>query len=104
MKVEFMELVNSARGKYCKSNPQGLIFQKRATGNVAYHVHNPYTGKPSAAQEAVKDRFSAAQAAVKAVRQNPTEFKAYQDAFRDNPGKYTTLNGYMFAKEFAKLA
>ncbi len=104
MKVELMELVDSARGKYCKSNPNGVIFQKRKTGNVAYHVHNPYTGPASANQEAVKTRFKAAQEAVKEIRLNPSELKAYQDAFKANPGKYSTLQGFMVAAEFAKLA
>ncbi len=104
MKVEFMELVDSARGKYCKGNAKGVIFQKRKTCNVGYHIHRPFTGAASANQEAVKVRFQATQAAVKAVRENPAELKAYQDAFKEDPGKYSTLQGFIFAKEFAKLA
>jgi hypothetical protein len=40
--------------------------------------------------------------AIKAL--TPEDKAAYAEAFAKNPGKYSTLNGYIFAKEYEKLS
>ncbi len=104
-KVYYPEHIDHIQGKVCKKDPNGLTYMKRRDSGTLFvqHRHN-YKYNPTANQTAINDRFAAAQAAVKTVRQNPSELKAYQDAFKENPGKYSTLQGYMFAAEFAKLA
>ena len=65
-------------------------------------ICNPYTGQPSEAQVAQKERFRQAKANV--ANLSTEEVAAYREAYKKNPGKYKTLNGYMQAQEMAKLA
>ncbi len=102
-KVRFMELVESVSGKYCHSNPNSVIFQRRKTCNVVCHIHNPYTGPATPEQVEQQTKFAQAQAAVAEVFGNPTELTAYTEAYKANPEGYASLRGYIFAKEYAKL-
>ena len=68
-----------------------------------------YTGKigeitvpPTQKQLDAQDQFATARKNVVALSE---EQKAeYAAAFKKNPGKYKCLQGYMIAKEYAKLA
>ncbi len=101
-KVTFIDLVDSVSGKYCKKDPNGTIFQKRPTCNVVCHIHNPYTGPATAAQVAVRTKFTAAVAATNAAMADPVQSAAYLTAFKAQT-KYATLRGYIFAQEYATL-
>ena len=67
-----------------------------------------YTGKigeitvpPTQNQLDAQEKFATARAAVLALSQE--DKAAYAAAFKKNPGKYKSLQGYMIAKEYAKL-
>ena len=67
-----------------------------------------YTGKigeikvpPTQNQLDAQQRFATARQNVAALSEE--EVAAYKEAFKKSPGKYKTLNGYMLAKEMAKI-
>ena len=68
-----------------------------------------YTGKigeikvpPTQNQLDAQQRFATARQNVVALSES--EKSAYAAAFKRNPGKYKSLQGYMIAKEYEKLA
>ena len=97
-KYEPIEMVKSYSGKICEHSD--VYFAKK--GNTLYtgKICNPRT-KPFSEQElARQEKFRQARAAVKGLtsEQKP----AYAEAFA-NQKKYSSLQGYMFAQEYAKL-
>ena len=67
-----------------------------------------YTGKigeitvpPTQNQLDAQQRFATARQNVAALSES--EKSAYAAAFKRNPGKYKSLQGYMIAKEYEKL-
>ena len=67
-----------------------------------------YTGKigeikvpPTQNQLDAQQRFATARQNVVALSES--ERSAYAEAFKRNPGKYKSLQGYMIAKEYKKL-
>ena len=88
------------RGKICKHSD--IIYKEMNGTQFTSQICNPYTGEPSAAQVAQKERFRQAKANVAAL--STEDVAAYREAFRKSPGKYKTLQGYMLAKEMAKLS
>ena len=67
-----------------------------------------YTGKigeikvpPTQNQLDAQEKFATARQNVVALSES--EKSAYAAAFKKNPGKYKSLQGYMIAKEYAKL-
>ena len=67
-----------------------------------------YTGKigeikvpPTQNQLDAQQRFATARQNIAALSES--EKSAYAAAFKKNPGKYKSLQGYMIAKEYAKL-
>ena len=97
-KYEPIEMVKSYSGKICEHSD--VYFAKK--GNTLYtgKICNPRT-KPFSEQELARQaKFAQARAAVKALT---AEQKAeYATAFK-NQKKYVSLQGYMFAQEYAKL-
>ena len=87
------------RGKICKHSD--IIYKEMYGTQFTSQVCNPYTGEPSAAQTTQRERFAQAKANVAAL--STEALTAYKEAFKKYPGKYKTLNGYMLAKEMAKL-
>ena len=68
-----------------------------------------YTGKigeikvpPTQNQLDAQQRFATARQNVAALSEE--DKAAYAAAFKKNPGKYKSLQGYMIAKEYAKLS
>ena len=97
-KYEPIEMVKSYSGKICEHSD--VYFAKK--GNTLYtgKICNPRT-KPFSEQELARQtKFAQARAAVKALTQE--QKTAYAEAFA-NQKKYSSLQGYMFAKEYAKL-
>ncbi len=97
-KYEPIEMVKSYSGKICEHSD--VYFAKK--GNTLYtgKICNPRT-KPFSEQElARQEKFTQARAAVKALTQE--QKTAYAEAFA-NQKKYSSLQGYMFAQEYAKL-
>ena len=67
-----------------------------------------YTGKigkikvpPTEKQITNRDKFTTARANVAALTEE--QIAAYREAFRKSPGKYKSLQGYIFAMERKKL-
>ena len=67
-----------------------------------------YTGKigeikvpPTQKQLDAQEKFATARQNVVALSES--EKSAYAAAFKKNPGKYKSLQGYMIAKEYEKL-
>ena len=98
-KYEPIEMVKSYSGKICEHSD--VYFAKK--GNTLYtgKICNPRT-KPFSEQElARQEKFRQARAAVKAL--TVEQKTAYAEAFA-NQKKYSSLQGYMFAQEYEKLA
>ena len=100
-KFKPIDLIQSLHGKICSHSD--TYFQKRGktlcTGRICKPRNldkDPY----SAAEIAVHNKFSQVVAAIKSITEE--QKAAYKTAF-DNQSKYTSLRGYMFAKEYAKL-
>ena len=97
-KFKPMELIGEMHGKfhgdseYYAAERYGTQF----TGKIGY---NPYP--PTEKQIAQRERFAQAKANVAAL--SPEEVTAYKEALKKQR-KYKTLQGYMLAKEIAKLA
>ncbi|MBR4547213.1 MAG: hypothetical protein IKO66_04090 [Paludibacteraceae bacterium] len=100
-KYKPIDMVKEYHGKICEHSD--TYFQKRGRTLCTGRICEPrdLEKKPYSAEElAVRSKFTQARAAVKALT---TEQKtAYATAFK-NQSKYATLQGYMFAMEYAKL-
>ena len=94
-------MVDHYRGKICSHSD--TYFQKRGRTLCTGRICNPrdLEKKPYKEQEiAVHNKFSQVVAAIKTLTEE--QKTAYKTAF-DNQSKYTSLRGYMFAKEYEKL-
>ena len=87
------------RGKICKHSD--IIYKEMHGETFTSQICNPYTGEPSQAQVTQRERFAQAKANVQAL--STEDVAAYKEAFAKQR-KYKTLQGYMLAKEMAKLA
>ena len=94
-----MEMVKEYHGKICEHSD--VYFAKKGKTLYTGKICNPRT-KPFSAEELARQaKFTQARAAVKALTE---EQKAeYATAFK-NQKKYMSLQGYMFAQEYQKLA
>ena len=97
-KFKPMDLLKALSGKLCSHSD--VYFAKK--GNTLYtgKICNPRTKPFSAAELARQEKFAQARAAVKAL--TAEQKAAYAEAFA-NQKKYSSLQGYMFAQEYAKL-
>ena len=98
-KIIPMDLIGSMSGKVCGHSD--ISFAKK--GNTLYTMKrcNPRTTPYTEAELARQEKFAQVRAAMKALSE---EQKAeYAAQFKKYPGKYTTLNGYIFAKEYEKI-
>ena len=94
-----MDLLKTLRGKVCMHSD--TYFANRFGTKYTGKICNPYTGAPSANQTAVRTKFAQARAAVKAL--TAEQKAAYEEEFEAQK-KYKSLQGYIFAQEYAKLA
>ena len=97
-KYEPIEMVKSYSGKICEHSD--VYFAKK--GNTLYtgKICNPRTNPFSEQELARQEKFRQARAAVKGLTSE--QKTAYAEAFA-NQKKYSSLQGYMFAQEYAKL-
>ena len=100
-KYKPIDMVKEYRGKICEHSD--TYFQKRGKTLCTGRICEPrdLEKKPYSEKEvAVRDKFKQARTAVKALTE---EQKAeYASAFK-NQKKYSSLQGYIFAMEYAKL-
>ena len=100
-KYKPIDMVKEYRGKICEHSD--TYFQKRGKTLCTGRICEPrdLAKKPYSAEElAVRQKFRQARAAVKAL--TAEQKTAYAEAFA-NQKKYSSLQGYMFAQEYAKL-
>ena len=97
-KFKPMELMSEVHGKF-SGDSEYYAAEKYGT---------QYTGKigeitvpPTQNQLDAQQRFATARQNVAALSES--EKSAYAAAFKKNPGKYKSLQGYMIAKEYAKI-
>ena len=99
-KITPMDLVKSMSGKICGHSD--VSFAKKGKTQYTMKRCNERQTPYSEAELARQEKFAQTRAAMAAL--TPEQIAEYETAFRKNPGKYTTLNGYIFAKEYAKLS
>ncbi len=97
-KFKPIELIKELRGKLCSHSD--IYFQRRARTLCTGKICNPRTKPFTEAELARQTKFTQARAAVKAL--TPEQIADYETAFK-NQTKYVSLQGYMFAMEYAKL-
>ena len=98
-KYEPIEIVKSYSGKICEHSD--VYFAKKGKTLYTGKICNPRTKAFSEAELARQAKFAQARAAVKALTEE--QKAAYETAFK-NQKKYSTLQGYIFAMEYAKIA
>ena len=98
-KYEPIEMVKSYSGKICEHSD--VYFAKKGKTLYTGKICNPRTKAFSEAELARQAKFAQARAAVKALTEE--QKAAYETAFK-NQKKYSTLQGYIFAMEYAKIA
>ncbi len=100
-KIKLEAPFRSFRGKICKHTD--IIFKEMYGTKFTSQICNPYTGAPSPAQVAQKNKVATAAANIAAL--TPQQLADYQTAFKKakREGKYKTLRGYMMAQEMAKI-
>ena len=98
-KYEPIEMVKSYSGKICEHSD--VYFAKKGKTLYTGKICNPRTKAFSAEELARQEKFLQARTAVKAL--TAEQKTAYAEAFA-NQKKYSSLQGYMFAKEYEKLA
>ena len=94
-----MELMSEVHGKL---HSKSKYYAAQKYGTQYTGLVGEVTVPPTEKQISNRANFATARANVLAL--SPEEISAYQEAFKKNPGKYKSLNGYIFAKEYAKLS
>ena len=99
-KITPMDLIGSMSGKLCGHSD--ISFAKKGKTQYTMKRCNPRTTPYTEAELARQAKFAQVRANMKALSE---EQKAeYAAQFKKYPGKYSTLNGYIFAQEYAKLS
>ena len=94
-----MDLLSSLSGKICGHSD--ISFAKKGKTQYTMKRCNPRTTPYTEAELARQEKFAQVRANIKALSE---EQKAeYAAQFKKYPGKYTTLNGYIYAKEYEKI-
>ena len=94
-----MELIDKMSGKF---HSQSKYYAAERYGTQYTGKVGEYNKPPTENQLTVRQNFTTARQNVAAL--STEEKNAYKEAFQKNPGKYKSLQGYMLAKEYAKLA
>ena len=98
-KIIPMDLLSSLSGKVCGHSD--ISFAKKGKTQYTMKRCNPRTTPYTEAELARQEKFAQVRVAMKALSEE--QIAEYAAQFKKSPGKYTTLNGYIFAKEYAKL-
>lgn len=96
--VKPVGLLESMSGKLC-SHSDFYFFRKNGK-TFSARMCNSYKGEPTANQTAQRAKFSQARAAVKALTEE--QVAEYKTAFKKQ-SRYSSLQGYIFAMEYAKI-
>ena len=98
-KFKPMELIDKMSGKF---HSKSKYYAAEKYGTQYTGIVGEVTVPPTAAQVANRTKFATARANVKAL--TTTEIDAYKAAFKTNQQGYKSLQGYIFAMEYKKLA
>ena len=93
-----MELMSEVHGKL---HGKSKYYAAEKYGTQYTGLIGEITVPPTENQLTARDKFKQARQNVGALSEE--EIAAYQEAFSKYRGKYKTLQGYMLAKEYAKL-
>lgn len=88
------------RGKICKHS--NIIYKRLGQTNYTSQICNPRTKPFSSAELARQSKFAQAVAAANIVLADTTQRAEAEAEFRAQ-SKYTTLRGYVIAREYASL-
>ena len=93
-----MELMSEVHGKF---HSKSKFYAAEKYGTQYTGVVGEITVAPTEKQITNREKFTTARANVAALSEE--QIAEYAAAFRKNPGKYKSLNGYIFAMERKKL-
>lgn len=98
--IKPMGLIESMSGKVCGHSDMYFF---RKNGKVfSGKICNPSTKEPTASQLAQRTKFATAHANAQAALADTTQRATLEAAFKSQK-KYSSLFGYVFAQEYAKL-
>ena len=97
-KFKPMELMSEVHGKL---HSKSKYYAAQKYGTQYTGLVGEISVPPTEKQTTNRANFATARANMLAL--SPEEIAAYQEAFRKTPGKYKSLNGYIFAQERKKL-
>ena len=97
-KFKPMELMSEVHGKL---HSKSKYYAAQKYGTQYTGLVGEISVPPTEKQTTNRANFATARANMLAL--SPEEIAAYQEAFRKTPGKYKSLNGYIFAEERKKL-
>ena len=97
-KFKPMELIDKMSGKF---HSKSKYYAAEKYGTQYTGLVGEITVPPTENQVANREKFATARANVAALSEE--QIATYKVAFQKSPGKYKSLNGYIFAQEYAKL-
>ena len=97
-KFQPMELIDKMSGKF---HSKSKYYAAEKYGTQYTGLVGEITVPPTENQVANREKFATARANVAALTEE--QIAEYATAFKRNPGKYKSLNGYIFAMEYAKI-
>lgn len=85
-----------------KVNKKDSAYFAMRNGNCYLNrIINPYTGEPTATQLDIQDKFKTVTQQVSRIMKlgpGSDQYDSYKAEYDKNPGKATTLRGFIFAK------
>ena len=97
-KFKPMELIDKMSGKF---HSKSKYYAAEKYGTQYTGLVGEITVPPTEKQVTNREKFTTARANVAALSEE--QIAAYREAFRKSPGKYKSLQGYIFAMERKKL-
>ena len=98
-KFKPMELIDKMSGKF---SGKSKYYAAEKYGTQYTGLIGEITIPPTENQVTNREKFATARQNVAALSEE--QIAEYREAFRKSPGKYKSLQGYIFAKEYEKLA
>lgn len=97
-KFKPMELIDKMSGKF---HSKSKYYAAEKYGTQYTGLVGEITVPPTENQVANREKFATARANVATL--TGEQIAAYREDFRKSPGKYRSLQGYIFAMEYAKI-
>ena len=97
-KFKPMELIDKMSGKF---HSKSKYYAAEKYGTQYTGLVGEITVEPTEKQVANREKFAQVRANIAALSEE--EIAAYKEAYSKYRGKYKSLQGYIFAKEYAKI-